>query len=168
MRRIGQLSRLTLLVAAALVCACSRQTPFPSAASRYPIAVDLTKVGKYPAATKSGGGYFYDEVLEYRVWVHPGGDDTYRAFATFEEAEQFSKRTTGAEEPLVLVLQRESINEPAPDTYEHVKGDRVTEWQVAWLAGNKRGPDSIAEFLREKAKAREPQDTPADADTGRR
>ena len=27
--------------------------------------------------TKSGGGYFYDEVLEYRVWVHPerGGPD---------------------------------------------------------------------------------------------
>lgn len=39
--------------------------------SSYPTVVDLHMVGKYPVLTKSGGGYFYDEVLEYRVWCHP-------------------------------------------------------------------------------------------------
>jgi len=120
--------------------------------SAYPVAVDFSKVGKYPALTKSGGGYVYDEVLEYRVWVHPGGNDYYQAFPTYEETKHFSEQTARAEEPLVLVLQREYINEPEPGKYVHVKGDRITEWRVEWLAGSKRGPDAIPNFLREKAK----------------
>ena len=36
------------------------QPPYPPAA--YP-----EKVGTYPALCHSGGGYFYDDVLEYRV-----------------------------------------------------------------------------------------------------
>ena len=35
--------------------------------SDFPIAIDPNQVGKYPAYTKSGAGYFYDDVLEYRV-----------------------------------------------------------------------------------------------------
>src|SRR4030042_971156 len=105
--------------------------------------------GQYPGFTKSGGGYFYDDVLEYRVWIHPGGDDYFEAFATFEEAARFSEQTEGAEEPLVLVLQREYVNEPEPGRYVHVKADRLTEWRVEWLAESKRGPNSVAEFLRE-------------------
>ena len=114
----------------------------------YPATVDPAKVGTYPALTKSGGGYFYDDVLEYRVWVHPeaGGDDSYYAFATFDEATAFSRNTDGAESPLVLVLQLEWIDEPKPGEFRHKKGERITEWQVEWLKESKRGADSIARF----------------------
>lgn len=39
--------------------------------SIFPVAVDEKMVGEYPAEAKSGGGYFYDDVLEYRVWCRP-------------------------------------------------------------------------------------------------
>src|SRR5882672_9366789 len=67
------------------------------ALSQHPVAVDPSFVGSYSPLSKSGGGYFYDDVLEYRVWIHPkgGGDNHYRAFASFETGLQFSKRTPG-------------------------------------------------------------------------
>ena len=37
----------------------------------YPDAVDPSLVGTYPAVAGSGGGYVWDDVLEYRVWSHP-------------------------------------------------------------------------------------------------
>lgn len=51
-------------------------------------------VRTYPASAKAGGGYVWDEVLEYRVWCHPergapdeaDGSDYYYAFATYEDA----------------------------------------------------------------------------------
>jgi hypothetical protein len=36
---------------------------------RYPRAANPKRVGKYPAVVKAGGGYVWDEVLEYRVRV---------------------------------------------------------------------------------------------------
>jgi hypothetical protein len=125
------------------------------ASSQYPAAIDPSRVGSYPALTKSGAGYFYDEVLEYRVWIHPkgGGDDYYRAFASYEPALQFSKRTVGAEEPLVLVRQRKWVNEPQPGKFEPRSDERITEWRVVWLSGTKRSEDSIERFLKEKAGA---------------
>jgi putative acetyltransferase len=124
--------------------------------SAYPLAIDNAQVGKYPPESKSGAGYFYDEVLEYRVWFHPergaeprnGSDDYFVAFAQYEKAEELSKSAKGAEEPLVLVRQFEWINESKPHQYLAEKGNRVTEWQVKWLRGNKRNPDSIGEFLK--------------------
>ena len=50
-----------------LVAAC-RSNGWPIAAAA---CSGSRRVGSFPAATKSGGGYFYDEVLEYRVWLHP-------------------------------------------------------------------------------------------------
>lgn len=152
MKLIRRLTFLTVVGVVMLACSCSRQQPSSTPSSAYPVAVDFDKIGKYPALTNSGAGYFYDDVLEYRVWVHPGGDDYYRAFATYEEAKRFSESTERAEEPLVLVLQHEHINEPEPGKYVHVKGDRITEWRVEWLSGGKRGPDTIPHFLKEKAK----------------
>ena len=81
---------------------------------RYPTAKDPAKVGSYPARAKAGGGYVWDEVLEYRVWCHPergaadlaDGSDYFRAFATYPKALAFSRRTKGAEAPLALILQR--------------------------------------------------------------
>ena len=60
-------------------------------------------VGAYPAVTKVGGGYVWDDVLEYRVWCHPEGgapdledeNDYYRAFATHAEAVALSQATEG-------------------------------------------------------------------------
>ena len=78
-----------------------------------------------------------------------GGDDYYKAFPTYEEALAFSKKSPGAEEPLVLILQQEWINEPQPGNYVRMNGERVTEWKVEWLAGNKRSPEAIDRFLAE-------------------
>ncbi|CAB3822189.1 GCN5 family acetyltransferase [Achromobacter deleyi] len=124
----------------------------------YPAAIDPDLVGEYPALTHSGGGYFYDDVLEYRVWVHPHaggedlheGDDYYYAFATFEEAAECADETPGAEHPLVLVRQRECIGEPTPGVFEHVTVERITEWRVEWLADCKRTANSIPDFLRSR------------------
>lgn len=114
------------------------------------------RVGTYPALSKSGGGYFYDEVLEYRVWIYPeGGADHFRAFLTYEDAHAFSLRTAGAQEPLVLVRQREWIDEPTTGQFTPKKGERITEWKVEWLAGSLRGTASIQDFLKSP---REPRD----------
>jgi len=37
----------------------------------YPKVKDKELVGSYPASVMSGGGYFWDDVLEYRVWCSP-------------------------------------------------------------------------------------------------
>jgi putative acetyltransferase len=131
--------------------------------SAYPHAIDNQQVGKYPPEAKSGAGYFYDDVLEYRVWFHPehgaeplnGNDDYFVAFAQYEKAEELSKSTKGAEEPLVLVRQLEWIDEPEPGHYVAEKGNRITEWKVRWLQGSKRAPDSIGEFLKHPKPAEE-------------
>lgn len=124
--------------------------------SEYPIAVNSKKVGSYPALTKSGGGYFWDEVLVYRVWLHPelgakklyGNDDYFYSFPTYESALNFKDNNKGSEDPLVLILQKEWIDEPQPKEYIHKKGKRITEWQVVWLKGSKREKDSIISFIK--------------------
>lgn len=137
---------LTALVLGVASFACREAEPPPS--SEYPLPVDLSLVGTYAPLSKSGGGYFYDDVLEYRVWVHPiDGEDNFHAFSTFEQAREFSRRTPRAEEPLVLVRQREWIDEPEPGVFEHKKGERITEWRVEWLEGSRWEADSIPRFL---------------------
>jgi hypothetical protein len=123
--------------------------------SKFPVAVDPELVGEYPALSRSGGGYFFDEVLEYRVWCHPErgapgegtGDDYYYAFSTYEEALAFSQDTPGSEEPLALIRQREWINEPGPGTLIHEKGERITEWCVEWLESGPRRQGEIEAFI---------------------
>jgi hypothetical protein len=130
--------------------------------SAYPLATTPAAVGQYPGRAKSGGGYFYDEVLEYRVWIHPerggediaAGEDYFAAFAMFERASAFAARTPGAESPLVLVRQREWINEPDSGHFVAERGDRVTEWQVEWLTGAKRDSSSVRDFLARPRPAR--------------
>jgi putative acetyltransferase len=130
---------------------CARSSPPQIANSVYPIAVDARRVGSYPALTKSGAGYFYDDVLEYRVWINPpeGGDDYYKPFARFEDAAEFFQKTLGAEEPLVLILQRQWIDEPQPGVFVVHSEERITEWRVEWLANSKRSSGSIERFLEE-------------------
>lgn len=156
-------SLAVFMVASLAVVACKAVQPLSvaridrgvSGASRFPIAIDPSRVGTFPGTTKSGAGFFYDEVLEYRVWLHPergaprlaGDADYYAAFARYESALEYSARTKGAEEPLALVRQREHVNEPTPGTFSWEKTERITEWQVEWLKGSLRGPNSIADFL---------------------
>lgn len=146
---------------------CARADRTVRKQSAYPLAVDNAQVGKYAPESKSAAGYFYDEVLEYRVWFCPergakpvnGKNDYYMAFAEYEKAEELSRASTGAEQPVVLVRQYEWINEPEPGHYQVQKGDRITEWQVEWLDGNKRTPDSISEFLRHRKAVEESKGT---------
>jgi putative acetyltransferase len=125
------------------------------APDRFPDAVDASLVGTYSALSGSGGGYVWDEVLEYRVWCHPergapdeqDGNDYYYAFATHAEAAAFSENTKGAEEPLALIRQLEYIAEPEPGDYRHVRETRVTEWPVEFLIRPQRTPNTIPDFL---------------------
>ena len=159
-KTVAAAAALVALAGSANACRNSRHataahpspTPPLAASTSYPPAVDPSRVGSYPTFTKSGAGYFYDEVLEYRVWVHhvEGGDDTFKAFATYEQALRYSEATAGAEVPLALVRQRESINEPSPGVFVHERVERLTEWRVEWLAGNQRQPGSIERCLEER------------------
>jgi hypothetical protein len=123
--------------------------------TKYPPVVNVSKIGVYPAHTFAGGGHVYDDILEYRVWVHPerggkdldNGNDYFFAFESYGKANSFSKKTRGAENPLALVLQREWIDEPEPGVRVLKKGKRVTEWNVAWLANYKRTPELIASLM---------------------
>jgi len=115
----------------------------------YPYAVDVNKVGKYSLLTGSGGGYLWDDVLEYRVWVHPGGDDYARVFASYESAKRFSENTLGAEKPLALVRQKMGHWVSVDDKGVRV-GDkeRITEWQVEWLDSKHRySPSALRSAL---------------------
>lgn len=122
----------------------------------FPGVVDAAKVGSYPQLCGAGGGYFYDDVLEYRVWVHPhrygqSGSDWFRVFATYREAARFARETRGAEvEPLVLVRQGEWIDETSKGVFERRTGERLAEWLPRWLAGCKREAGSIETFLAER------------------
>jgi len=116
-------------------------------ADDYPPVLDPAKVGTYDALAKAGGGFVWDEVLEYRVWCHTDGDDFFAAFASCAEARAFSERTPGAEPPLALILQREHIDEPSPGEYQHVKTERITEWRVELLRRPRRTEYTIPDFL---------------------
>lgn len=126
--------------------------------SSYPDAVNPDLVGTYPTMVESGAGYFFDEVLEFRVWCHPEsgapdegeGADYFCAFATYEEALVFSQAASGAEEPLVLIRQNEWIDEPQPGQFIHEKRERIAEWRVEWLSDNKRYPGAIEGFISER------------------
>ena len=117
-----------------------------------PIAVDKAKVGTYPALTASGGGHFFDDVLEYRVWVCPpeGGDDYYLPFATYEEALAYRVGEPGADEPIVLVRQLEWVIEESPGYFVRKTGERLAEWRVEWLSDRKRLPGCVDKFLAQR------------------
>ncbi len=121
----------------------------------YPKAKNPYQVGTYPAIVKSGGGYVWDDILEYRVWCHPyngapdllNGDDYYYAFVTYKEAFDYYRSHLGCEEPLALILQKEFIEEPEPGIYLHRKEERLTEWPVQFLYRPRRTENMIRDFL---------------------
>ena len=115
----------------------------------YPDAVNPSLVGTYSAHAKAGGGFVWDDVLEYRVWCHPedGSDDYCYSFVTYTEALAFSKRAERAQEPLALIRQREYIDERNPGEYLHIKEERITEWPVEFLLRPRRTKNTIPDFL---------------------
>jgi hypothetical protein len=127
----------------------------------YPDAVNTEMVGTYSPLAKSGGGYVWDEVLEYRVWCHPergapdseDGSDYYHAFARYADAMAFSRDTRGAEDPVALIRQVEYIDEPEPGVYRHVLEERITEWPVEFLRRPRRTEKTIPNFLSPNAPA---------------
>jgi hypothetical protein len=113
-----------------------------------PSVVDPARVGTYSALAGAGGGFVFDEVLEYRVWFKLNGESVFEVFETFEEAEAFSKLDPRIEPPLALVLQREYVEEPEPGRRFLVREPRVTEWQVAWLdEDHRRTPENLRRIL---------------------
>ena len=129
--------------------------------SPYPDAADPALVGTYPALAGAGGGYVWDAVLEYRVWLHPergapdeaDGEDYFYAFATYAEALAYAQETQGAERPLALVLQREYIEEPEPGVYVHRTEPRVAEWRVEFLSRPRRTAATLPAFFAPDAPA---------------
>lgn len=123
--------------------------------TKYPKVQDPALIGEYPAAVRAGGGYVWDEVLEYRVWCHPHdgapdteeGNDYYYVFESFEEAQAYANAHPGCEEPLALILQKEYIEEIAPGKYKHVKKERLTEWPVEFLSRPRRTASTIPDFM---------------------
>jgi len=123
--------------------------------SEYPSVKTPERVGTYEAAAKAGGGYVWDEVLEYRVWCYPrkgaadlhNGTDYFYAFEKYEEALSFSAATEGAQDPLALILQEEYIDESQPGKYTHIKEKRIAEWPVEFLSRPRRKPNTISDFM---------------------
>ncbi|MDJ0705288.1 MAG: hypothetical protein QNJ46_18550 [Leptolyngbyaceae cyanobacterium MO_188.B28] len=123
--------------------------------NEYPKVLDPELVGSYDASACAGGGFVWDAVLEYRVWLHPergaldefDGNDHFYAFENYEDALEFYSSTKGAEELLALILQKEYINEPEPGVYEHKTEKRITEWPVEFLSRPRRTANTIPNFL---------------------
>jgi hypothetical protein len=123
--------------------------------TEFPDAIDPDLVGTYPALVKSGGGYVWDAVLEYRVWCHPergaedtdDGNDYFYAFATYAEAAACASNTAGAQAPLALVAQDEYIAEETPGHYVHVRQRRIAEWPVEFLRRPRRTARTIPDFF---------------------
>ena len=134
---------------------------------QYPAAVDPEQVGKYEEAAYSGGGYFFDEVLEYRVWCYPDpeaadidedslyiANEYFLTFITYEQALAFADDNASARAPVALIRQLEWIDQPSRGVYIHNKGERITEWQVEWLNRGVRAANDIAEFLQQHRKSK--------------
>jgi len=123
--------------------------------AEYPKVKAPDLVGTYPALAKSGGGYVWDAVLEYRVWCHPergapdieDGNDYYYTFEECEDAVKFSEENPGTETPLALIEQNEYIDEPEDGGYTHIKEKRITEWPIEFLKRPKRTENTIPDFL---------------------
>ena len=132
-----------------------------SETTQYPAAVEAEKVGTYPGTVYAGGGYVWDEVLEYRVWCHPergapdleDGSDYFYSFGTYLEASDYAANNPGSEEPLALIRQDEYIDESEPGEDRHVKEERVTEWPVGFLTRPRRTSSTIPDFLAADAPA---------------
>lgn len=92
-------------------------------------------VGNYPVLAKSGGGYVWDDVLEYgycaplmmELPIFTMDNDYFFSFESYEDALYFSQHNSGTENPLALILQEEYIDNPDVGHCVDVKESRIAE-----------------------------------------
>lgn len=113
----------------------------------YPDAYKKEKVGTYDLEVFSGAGYVYDYVLEYRVWYKKRGRTFCASFDNYNDALAYHRQNKKSEEPIVLVLQKEYVNEPEPGKYVLVNEERITEWQPEWLRDGLRTKEKVNDLL---------------------
>ena len=73
----------------------------------------------------------------------PGG----RVGRLFSVRYAYARQAKRAEEPLVLILQGEYIDEPEPGRYIHVKKKRIAEWPPEFLTRPRRNEHTIPDFM---------------------
>jgi len=117
--------------------------------SKYPVTKEPNNVGNHPLLVHSGGGYLYDAVLEYRVWSKSeDGQPICHSFGTYNDAKKFSKKIPGAEKvPVVLVLQKQYIEDTKDGKYKLINKERLAEWKVEWLKNNIRSKKNIKKYI---------------------
>jgi hypothetical protein len=125
-----------------------------NAADQFPQVLDPSRVGTYEALAKSGGGYVWDAVLEYRVWCHPErgaidseeGNDYYYAFATYAEALAFAEETRGAElHSLSCSKRNTSTSRPRDDMFTSARAGSPSGGLSS--SPPRRTPRTIPDFL---------------------
>ncbi len=109
--------------------------------SSFPDALLPEAVGKYAALSKSGGGYVWDAILEYRLWKR----SSFKAFASFAEAAEAEEAKGG--DLVALVYQHEYLDEPEDGHFLHRREPRITEWPVEFLKRPCRNDRTIPDFL---------------------
>ena len=111
---------------------------------RYPAGVlDKSKVGTYGALQKSGGGYLYDEVLEYRVWDR----NEFDFFDNINEATIHAKKIGAEVTPLVLQKAGHWVSWDKDDKISIGDEDRIAEWRLDWLLTSKYSPEKLKEKM---------------------
>ena len=103
-----------------------------------PEVVDPSKIRTYSLLCGAGGGTFWDEVLEYRVWTHGEGGDGATIFDNYKQAREFAEREGTI--VLALVLQRETCWGNDGSDMKMEFEERKAEWQIAWLREDNHRP----------------------------
>jgi putative acetyltransferase len=117
--------------------------------SDYPLPDDLAAVGTHAAAAARDSGVFYDDVLEYRLWVRRPAttEELMFAFPTVEDAHE-ARTALGRDARLcVLVQQREPIERMEDGSYVQRSEPRRVEWPITWLVDGRPGEDAVQEVL---------------------
>lgn len=116
-----------------------------------PDAIDSQKVGYYGHADSYNDGYFWDELLEYRVRCRALPTDEEEellyCFRDYPSAFEFYKKTPTAQELNALVLQKESITRLNRNEFKHITTPRTAEWPAHFLMRPQGSASFIAKFL---------------------
>jgi hypothetical protein len=119
----------------------------------YPVAINVANIGSYPPIVNIGGGYRYDDVLEYRVWFNISRIPQFVAFINYESAHNFKcflKQYTQNIHTVALVRQKwyyrciddkftpllgDTIYKFPNDEKRYIKVEkiRLTEYKIQWL-----------------------------------
>ncbi len=117
-----------------------------------PSAVDHQKVGYYGNAESYNDGYFWDELLEYRVRCRALPNDEEEellyCFKDYQSAFTFYKKTPTTQELNALILQKEHITRLNRNAFKHIDTPRMVEWPAHFLMRPQGSTAFIITFLR--------------------